>query len=241
MDCSTNLNRLDRYYKATHVLDIWPVITESLNSLLYIISSIGLIISTAFRNKGKEPPLSAKKMEQKANTAIWMVYFARIFESFESLITLRWLFKPNGDTGIYSTSEFNHPISILSGLTSIVEASLYFTCQLEELAVINLGRHAKNIGLAGIALYTAATTFNFIDSIRCFVEASATSVRDEAVNLLQSFAYLISLPFDCGIGMSLHAAPALSIFGAVIYLIGSVIIIGTNVWQFHSINVDTKA
>ncbi len=241
MDCSTTQsNPLESYYKATHLFNTWPVITECLNSVLYIISSIGLIISTAFRSKGKESPLYAKKIEEKANTAIWMIYFARIFESFESLITLKWLFKPNSDTGIYSTKEFNHPIAIVSGLTSAAEAALYFVTQLEELFVVNLGRHATNIGLAGIALYAAATTFNFIDSIRCFVEASAATVRDEAVNLLQSFAYLISLPFDCGIGMSVNAAPALSIFGAVIYLIGSLIIIATNIWQFHSINIDTK-
>ena len=137
--------------------------------------------------------------------------------------------------------EFNHPLIILSKISSIVKNMLNLLAKLHQWLIIDLGRHAKNIGHVILGLCAALKTFDFINAIRTFTTASPLDIKDESIKMIQQCAQIAMLPCDCGMFISIAASPALNILGGVVSVMGLSVVLVTSFWQFNRFQINAEA
>ncbi len=227
------LPSLNKYYVSapSRAFDVGNTMAEIIDSLLGMIASIAHIVSSALHSQGKEVPAGATDVENKANTGRTMIGCVRAFQALESLFTLKWLCTSTPDSTTHTVG-YRHPLAIATALSAIAARVLGFVSSLHNMLVVNLGKHAQHVSSATIALWTAVSTLGFIDAIHSYVNAKPAELREATINLVQSTAFLVTNPFECGMGMVGSVAPALGIVGGVISLVGAAVIIVTNVLQF---------
>lgn len=231
---------------SSRLFDIGNAVAECIDYLLCTIASVGHLVSSVFKAKGQKAPEAASEIENKANTGRMMVGALRTFQSLETLITLKWLFKRDSQGKLIKEKgapQKRHPLSIATMLSLIAGRILGFITTLHNLLVYNLGKHAKQISHAVTGCYTALVTFGLADAMRSYWKANPSNseeMQDATVDLIQNSAYVVMHPFECGVGMSATAHPALGIVGSVVSIVGSIAIIWMHLFQAKGFRIDPE-
>ncbi|MFN0065949.1 MAG: hypothetical protein ACKVOH_06915 [Chlamydiales bacterium] len=208
--------------------------TEVLDYTALAVQSVATIADNAAKLQGKTDP-AAQSVGHKFTELRTGLDIVRTVPAVASLV---YCVESDGK-GHYKVADWLKVSVIVSSASARI---LNGVKALHDFKAIDLGKHASRIGNALIILFTVIVSFSFVKSLRDFVgkltepartgtdepQKQRQETREAGKDFARNCAYLASLPFELGIGMSTtpgQGSPALAIAGASVSLVAAVTII----------------